>query len=216
MDAMKGHPVGAAGAGWLAALVCLAGVTGCVERRFVITTDPPGAIVYDEKHLPLAAAPADRQFTYYGTYRFTIVRDGYQTLVVDEHVRPPWYEIFPLDFVSEILVPLTISDVRRFHYSLQPAQLIPPESVLGEAMPLREKAKTIGVPLPPKAPRPVEGPAPRVLPDSQLPAPGVPGPQSGPVPAPGSPPPALPPGTPLAPAPAAVPGTPPGSLPRTQ
>ena len=61
---------------WLAMLCLLA---GCVERRFIITPEPFGAIVYDEKGLPTGASPADRQFTYYGKYRFTLVRDAVVT-----------------------------------------------------------------------------------------------------------------------------------------
>src|SRR5438874_7158592 len=86
---------------WLAWLAALCLVAGCVERRFIITTEPFGAIVYDEKGMPTGASPADRQFTYYGKYRFTLVRDGYQTMVVEENVKAPWFEYFPLDFIAE-------------------------------------------------------------------------------------------------------------------
>src|SRR4051812_14030889 len=99
--------------GWLVCLpLALALVAGCVEHRMVITTEPYGAVVYDEKHLPIGATPADRPYTYYGVYEFTIVKDGYETMVVREDVRPPWYEVFPLDFISENVIPWTIRDVR--------------------------------------------------------------------------------------------------------
>src|ERR1051325_308798 len=39
---------------WLG-LLTLYGTTGCVERRMVIATDPYGAIVYDEKNIPIGA-----------------------------------------------------------------------------------------------------------------------------------------------------------------
>src|SRR6202011_1937273 len=131
-------------------------LTGCVDRRFVITTDPPGAIVYDEKNQPMGASPADRQFTYYGKYRFTLVHDGYETMIVDEHVRAPWYEWIGLDFFSEIVVPFNLRDVRRFHYVMEPAKIIPLDDVLNEATQMRIKGKAVGVPLP--AQFPVEGP----------------------------------------------------------
>lgn len=133
---------------WLAAAVSAGLLSGCVERRFVITTEPFGAIVYDEKGQPISASPADRQFTYYGKYRFTLVRDGYQTLVVEEQVKAPWYEVFPLDFIAENVIPFTIRDVRHFNYQLQPAQLVPPETVRDQAQQRRAYGKTIGVPLP--------------------------------------------------------------------
>jgi hypothetical protein len=137
-------------------LVGLGGVGGCVDRRFVITTDPPGAIVYDEKNLPMGASPADRQFTYYGKYRFTLVKDGFQTQIVEENVKSPWYEFFPLDFITENLIPFPIRDVRHFHYQMQPAQLVPPEEVLNQGMQLRQRGQGIG---PPPRPLPPEAPA---------------------------------------------------------
>jgi hypothetical protein len=149
--------------------VGIAGVSGCVDRRFVISTDPPGAIVFDEKNQPIGASPADKQFTYYGKYRFTLVHDGFETMVVEEKVNPPWYEIIGLDFFSENLLPVRLRDVRRFHYVMQPAQMVPPEAVRNQAEQLRAKGKAIGTPLPPKFPE--EAPLPRTVP---APAPGVP------------------------------------------
>jgi hypothetical protein len=134
---------------WLFTMLVASGLgAGCVERRFVITSEPSGAIVYDEKGLPMGAAPTDRAFVYYGGYQFTLVRDGYETLVVRENVRAPFYEWFLLDFVSENLLPFTIRDIRRFNYQLQPKQIIDPETVLGKATTLRQRGLTIGIPLP--------------------------------------------------------------------
>src|SRR5262245_59020252 len=142
---------------WLAMALGM-GLAGCVERRFVITTEPFGAIAYDEKGQPMGATPVDRQFTYYGKYRFTLVRDGCQTLVVEENVKAPWYEYPPLDFISENLIPWKIVDIRRFAYQLPPAQIVSPEAVLGPAGVLRERGKNEGVPLPPgSAPVPAPG-----------------------------------------------------------
>jgi hypothetical protein len=120
---------------------------GCVEKRFVITTDPPSAVVYDEKGLPMGASPTDRTFVYYGEYQFTLVRDGYETQVVRENVKAPFYQWFLLDFFSENVIPWTIRDVRRFHYQLQPKQVVKPDSVLEKANELRQRGLGIGVPL---------------------------------------------------------------------
>lgn len=150
---------------WVLSALGLACATGCVERRFVITTDPPGAVVYDEKGQPMGAAPADRQFVYYGKYKFTLVRDGFQTQVVEEQVKAPWYEWFLLDFVSENVIPWTIRDIRRFHYTMQPAQIVPPEAVLQNATELRARGLVTGTQLPvvPTAPQPTS-PAPVLMP----------------------------------------------------
>ncbi len=123
-------------------------LSGCVERRFVITSDPPGAMVIDERGHPIGATPVDRPFTYYGKYRFTLVKDGFQTQVVEEPISAPWYEWIGLDFISENLLPFTLRDVRRLHFSMQPAHVVPPEAVLEEAQRLRERGQAIGSPLP--------------------------------------------------------------------
>ncbi|MCI0637642.1 MAG: hypothetical protein L0Y72_08305 [Gemmataceae bacterium] len=130
---------------WLLCAVFVCG--GCVERRFVITTEPPGAIVYNEAGNPIGGAPTDKPFTYYGKYRFTLVKDGAETMVVEENVKAPWYQWIGLDFVSENLIPWTFRDIRRFHYQLQPKQLVPPQAVLQEAQNLRGRGQTIGIPL---------------------------------------------------------------------
>lgn len=126
----------------LACLPLLA--AGCVERRFIVTTDPPEAIVADWKGQPRSASPADMQFVYYGTYQFTIVKDGYETLVVKEKVKAPWYEWLGLDFVSENLIPFTIKDVRHYHYVLKLLQVPPVEQILPKAQEYRERGQAIG------------------------------------------------------------------------
>jgi PEGA domain len=135
---------------------------GCVERSMVITSEPYGAVVYDERQLPLSSTPADKSFVYYGKYRFTLVKDGYETLVVEEDVPPPWYEWLGLDFISENVIPWTIRDQRRFHYKLQLAHVFPTQQVLDQGAPLRAKGQTIGEALPPEPvggrPAPTEPP----------------------------------------------------------
>jgi hypothetical protein len=132
---------------------------GCVERRMVIITHPfpeaSGAIVFDEKNQPIGGTPADKTFTYYGKYRFRIVKDGYEPLVVEQRVRPPWYELPGFDFISENLIPWTIRDVRYFVYVLEKSPKRDPETLYQQGSRLREYGKTIGVSLPPASVSPV-------------------------------------------------------------
>jgi hypothetical protein len=135
-------------------------LAGCVERRYLITTDQPGAIVY-ENGKPIGATPVDRPFVYYGKYRFTIVRDGCQTLVVDEYLRAPWFEYPIVDFLSENVLPITIRDIRRVHYVLQPVPVVTPNEVRDAGERLRAQGQNIGVPLAapvPAAPVPLAPP----------------------------------------------------------
>jgi hypothetical protein len=131
---------------WLVLAALLAPLAaGCVEKRYVVLTDPPGAIVY-ENGKPIGATPLNRTFVYYGRYRLELKRDGYQTLVVDQPIRAPWYEWCPLDFVTENLLPWTVRDVRELRFSLEPLQVAPPEAVFERGEQLRQHGHTIGTP----------------------------------------------------------------------
>jgi hypothetical protein len=186
---------------WLGVLL-LGGATGCVERRMIITTDPYGAVIYDEKNHPIGAAPVDRSFTFYGIYKFRLAKDGYETLDVQENVSAPWFEYFGLDFISENLLPFTIRDVRHFNYPMRPLQVVPPELLLQKAQELRDYGQTKGeAPVPSVVHPPAPTPAPVVAPPVTMPAPtplpASPLPPTGPPPAPAPIPSVVPPtGTP--------------------
>lgn len=119
---------------------------GCVERRFVVNTDPPGAVVMVNGK-PIGQAPADDHFVYYGNYHLTLVKDGYATMQVDQKLKRPWYEYFPLEIVSEILWPFRIEDVHHFAYRLEPLPAVKPEEMLSRAQVLRNRGQTIGAPV---------------------------------------------------------------------
>jgi PEGA domain len=128
-------------------------LAGCVERRYVITSDPPGAVVYKNGQ-PLGATPVDDHFVYYGKYDFVLIKEGYETLAVEQEIPTPWYEVFPLDFISENLIAWPITDVRRFHYRLEPRRQVQTDKLLQDAGALRARGQSIGtpVPLPPRPP----------------------------------------------------------------
>jgi hypothetical protein len=144
---------------------------GCVDRQYTILTAPPGAVVL-ENGRRVGEAPVTRPFRYYGTYRFTLIRDGFETKVIDQPIKIPWYEYFPLDFIAENLIPVTIHDKREFQYTLEPVQVVPPEVVLQAAQERRLQGQSIGVAPPrPVAPLPPEVFAPAPGPDAVAPPP---------------------------------------------
>ncbi len=128
-------------------LAALALLTGCVERRFVIESDPPGALVLLNGQ-PLGTTPVDGHFTYYGNYTFTLIKDGYQTQQVNRSFRAPWYEVPPLDFVTENLYPGKVEDVRRFCVTLEPSVQVHPPQLLSDADQLRIRGRAIQSPPP--------------------------------------------------------------------
>ena len=125
--------------------------SGCVERRFVIMTDPPGAVV-ERNGQVLGATPVDDHFVYYGKYKFKIVKPGYETLQVDQEISTPWYEYPGLDFISENLVPGEIRDERVVEYQLQPQMVVPTEQLRERGENLRQGASGPPVAAPPAPP----------------------------------------------------------------
>jgi hypothetical protein len=182
--------------GRLGCLVLAVCATGCVERRFVISTEPFGAAVFNEKDIAIGASPADQSFERYGVYQFRLVKDGYATQVVQENIKAPWYEWPGLDFFSENLVPFWIRDVRYLKYTLTPVEMVSPDALKAQGEMLRQQGVGVGPQMIGRPPTPTV-PAPPV---PILPPPGPPG-QPAPFPPPPQvvpgPPPAAPPGPPV-------------------
>ncbi len=129
----------------LMAGVLLVSMPGCVQRRLMIRSDPPGAMVYVDDY-QIGPTPIATTFTYYGTRKVRLVKDGFQTLTVYERIDPPWYEIPPLDFFSENILGREIRDMRVLDYRLVPQVVSPPQNLLDRAEELRARSQT---PLPP-------------------------------------------------------------------
>lgn len=142
--------------------------SGCVARRMTIRTNPPGALVYIDDY-PIGTTPISTDFVYYGKRKVRLVKDGYETMTVMQSVTPPWYQITPLDFVTENLVPGEIRDQRTYNYVLTPQRVVPTGQLLARAEDLRRGISAAGVAPPaaqggpawptPAAPEPIPAPA---------------------------------------------------------
>jgi hypothetical protein len=119
----------------LAGLALCACACGCVERRYTIRTDPPGALVYVNGE-EVGASPVSKSFTYYGEREVTLVADGHQTARFVQPVNPPWWDNLFTEFFSENLVPFTLRDEREFSYKMLPA-VNPPQTDV------RQRAETL-------------------------------------------------------------------------
>jgi len=109
-----------------------------------IRSNPPGAVVYVDDY-EIGTTPVSANFTYYGTRRIRLVKNGYETLTVMQPVSVPWYQFFPLDFVSENMVPGKVRDNRTFDYQLVPQRVVPSEELVGRAEGLRRQTRGSGV-----------------------------------------------------------------------
>jgi hypothetical protein len=150
-------------------------LTGCVERRFRVETNPPGAYV-TVNNRPIGPAPVDVPFLYYGHYDILIQKEGYQTQRIRQHIPAPWYAYPPFDLIVENFIPVDINDFRVFCYEMQPAVVPNLDQLKAEGDGFRQRAAALppprypepdkkrptGPPVPPPAalPIPREGPVP--------------------------------------------------------
>ena len=97
--------------------------TGCVRRNLTIRSEPLGALILmnDQK---IGTTPYSYDFQWYGAYRLTLMKDGYNRLDDMVTLRAPWYMWIPVDFVMELL-PFPIRDTRAVSYTLQEKQPLP-------------------------------------------------------------------------------------------
>jgi len=127
-------------------LLATAGLTvGCVERRYTIRTDPPGAevIVNGES---LGPAPASHNYYYYGKREVTLVKDGFETKTFLQPMDAPWWDNYYTEVFSENMVPWVIRDEREFAYTMEPAKQPPQEQVQARAEALRSEAQVLPPP----------------------------------------------------------------------
>jgi len=111
---------------------------GCVQREMLITTRPPGAVVL-VNGAERGTTPARLEFDFYGTHEIELRLSGYRTLVSVEKIEPPWYEVFPLDIVSELLLPVRIVDSHAFSYELSKYTGVEPDKLLTRAKDMSER-----------------------------------------------------------------------------
>jgi len=114
--------------------------SGCVRRRMTVRSDPPGAVVYvDEQRI--GVTPVSAPFTYYGTRKIQLVKDGFETVTERHKFQTPWYELPGIDFFSENLWPYETRDERVLDFHLPPQQSVAPTQVLSRAEQLRGNAQ---------------------------------------------------------------------------
>lgn len=104
----------------LLAVVCVMAtmvLSGCVERKLTINTEPQGALVVlnDEE---IGQSPVTVSFNWYGDYNVRISKEGYQTLKTHRELKGPWYDKFPYDFFAQILSPKRIVDEYEWSFKL--------------------------------------------------------------------------------------------------
>lgn len=117
-------------------------IFSCVEKKMVIRSNPPGADVYlDRKYI--GKTPCEVKFVWYGKRGIYIFKEGYQSVNEIVDLSVPFYQIFPLDFITSLLLPFTIHDIRYFEFNLKPevAQERRVKDILKRAGELRKRIR---------------------------------------------------------------------------
>lgn len=127
---------------WLTATIVAVGLgSGCVSRRMMVYSDPPGALVVLEGR-EIGYTPCAVDFLYYGTRELTLIKDGYETKQVLQKVPAPWYQWPVIEFFADNFAFHTITDRQAFHYQLEPRRVMLNEDILNRAEQLRSEALT--------------------------------------------------------------------------
>ncbi len=134
----------------LCLLLILLANAGCVRRRLTVRSDPPGATVYVDDQ-EIGETPVSTAFTYYGTRKVQLVKDGYETLTVKQKFKAPWYQIPPIDFFAENLTTKELRDERILDFELETQRVVPVNELLDRAQQLRQSTQAGYTVAPPPA-----------------------------------------------------------------
>ncbi len=129
----------------VAVALAAASLGGCVERRYTIRSDPPGALAIvngEEK----GTTPVSSSYVFYGKRSIRLVKDGYEPLDIVQDFPEPWYDNLLTEFFTENCIPYTFRDERTLTYTLKPETQTDPAKLLGNAEALRAEAKTLPPP----------------------------------------------------------------------
>ena len=113
--------------------------SGCVHRRLTINSNPQGALVRIDGQ-EIGYTPASVDYTWYGTREVQLIKDGYETQTEMIDITPPWYQRFPLDFVSDNFLGTHVRDHRRFDLQMRPKQPDITSDVIERGRSLRSEA----------------------------------------------------------------------------
>jgi hypothetical protein len=89
---------------------CLASCRG--DRILRIDSVPPGATVrLDDK--VIGRTPLEIDFENYGQRRLSLYKATYRTYTEPLVISAPWWARFPVDLLTEVILPLGLDDVRE-------------------------------------------------------------------------------------------------------
>lgn len=114
---------------------------GCVERFINVKSEPAGATVMLDD-VKIGVTPVDIPYTWYGKRLLVVDLPEYVSVREVLAINPPWWQYFPLDFITDVLIPFTLTYRSEFAFKLEKAVVTEKEveAVKRRAAELREKA----------------------------------------------------------------------------
>ncbi len=112
-------------------------LSGCVERKLTINTEPQGAMVVlnDEE---IGNSPVTVSFEWYGDYNVRISKEDYETLKTHRKLEGPWYDGFPFDLLT-LLNPERTVDEYEWTFELEPKKEISRKELIENAEELKKQ-----------------------------------------------------------------------------
>lgn len=107
---MKGSFVWAAGC-----VLCLGGCRG--DRLLRIDSVPRGAVVRLDDRV-IGVTPLEVPFKHYGQRRLALYSEGSRTYSEPLVLKAPWHARFPIDILTEVILPLGLDDIRELRIDL--------------------------------------------------------------------------------------------------
>ncbi len=101
-------------------LACLLpGLLGACRTQRILAVDsvPAGALVRFDEEI-IGKTPLEHEFVHYGQRRLSLYLPGYQTWSEPVDLTPPLRARFPIDILTELLLPLGHTDRRSYQIEL--------------------------------------------------------------------------------------------------
>ena len=124
-------------------------LAGCVERLISIRSEPTGADVFVDGERR-GSTPHIERYSFYGGREITLVKKGYRSNRRLVELNAPWWQIFPFDLITDVVIPFTLTDRVELNIVLEKEP--PAAEALGETLKHAEEAREKAN-LPPEAPK---------------------------------------------------------------
>ncbi|GJM18929.1 MAG: hypothetical protein DHS20C14_11420 [Phycisphaeraceae bacterium] len=94
-------------------------LTGCIERRIRVTSEPPGAIVWLNDR-EIGRTPVETSFTFHGDYDVRLALPGHEPIHTERRAKAPVHEWPGIDLVATAL-PVKFDNTIEWHFDLEPS-----------------------------------------------------------------------------------------------